>query len=119
MKEQKQAGAKIVLWTCRVGDKLAHAIHWCDIHDLKFDAVNENLPEVIKEMGGDTRKIFADEYIDDRNAWYAGGESPRPTIYRCDRKACGEKCSYPECMHTADITHAENFTKIDGTFVEK
>ena len=31
-----------------------------------FDCVNENLPEVIKEFGSDTRKIFAHEYIDDR-----------------------------------------------------
>lgn len=36
-------------------------------HGLKFDAVNENLPEVIELMGGDSRKIFANEYIDDKN----------------------------------------------------
>lgn len=29
--------------------------------------MNENLPEIIAEFGGDTRKIFANEYIDDRN----------------------------------------------------
>ena len=32
-----------------------------------FDAVNENLPEVLELFGGrDSRKITADEYIDDR-----------------------------------------------------
>ena len=50
---QRRAGAKIILWTNRVGG-------------LIFDCVNENLPEVIKEFGSDTRKIFAHEYIDDR-----------------------------------------------------
>ena len=31
-----------------------------------YDAVNENLPEIIERYGGDSRKIFADIYIDDR-----------------------------------------------------
>ena len=34
---------------------------------LKFDAVNENLPEIVEGFGGDSRKIYADVYIDDRN----------------------------------------------------
>ena len=31
--------------------------------------------------------------------------------YLCDRKACGDLCSYPECKHTSDVTHANNFQK--------
>lgn len=27
--------------------------------------------------------------------------------YLCDRKLC-ENCSYPECKHTFDISHAKN-----------
>ena len=38
--------------------------HW--EHGLKFDAVNENLPEMIEWHGNDCRKIFADVYIDDK-----------------------------------------------------
>ena len=34
-----------------------------------FDAVNENLPEAIEMFGDDSRKIFAHEYIDDKNFW--------------------------------------------------
>ena len=37
--------------------------------ELVFDAVNENLPEIVENFGSDTRKIFANEYIDDRNIW--------------------------------------------------
>ena len=66
LREQQAAGAKIILWTCRVGDKLKEAVRFCYDQRLIFDAVNENLYEVLEWMGGDTRKIFADEYIDDR-----------------------------------------------------
>lgn len=61
------AGAKLILWTCRTGELLQNAIDWCSERLLYFDAVNENLPEIIEWMGGDSRKIYADEYIDDRN----------------------------------------------------
>lgn len=58
---------KIILWTCRTGDLLSEAVEWCKTMGLKFDAVNENLPEIVEEFGGDSRKIYADIYIDDRN----------------------------------------------------
>ena len=66
LKEQKAAGNKAILWTCRTGNLLTDANWWCHAYGLWFDAVNENLPEVIEKMGGDSRKIFAHEYIDDR-----------------------------------------------------
>lgn len=66
LKEKKQ-GAKLILWTCRVGEMLEKAVTWCAEHGLEFDAVNENLPEIIESFGTDTRKIFANEYLDDRN----------------------------------------------------
>jgi hypothetical protein len=66
LKEQKVAGAKIILWTCRVKNKLYEAVDWCCEHGLTFDAVNANIPEVINYFGTDSRKVFAHEYIDDR-----------------------------------------------------
>lgn len=67
MRQQKM-GHKLILWTCRVGDKLEQAIDWCQDRGLIFDAVNQNLPEIVKSFGGDCRKVFAHEYIDDRNS---------------------------------------------------
>ncbi|MEG2332808.1 MAG: hypothetical protein RSB62_10990 [Bacteroides sp.] len=67
IKKEKEAGCKIILWTCRSGERLAEAVEWCEKHGLLFDAVNQNLPEVVSEFGGDTRKIVADKYIDDKN----------------------------------------------------
>jgi len=58
---------KLILWTCRVGEKLDEAIEWCILHGLIFDTVNENLPEIIKKFGGDNRKIYADIYLDDKS----------------------------------------------------
>lgn len=62
----KRDGIKIILWSCRNGQQLEDAVEFCRQNGLTFDAVNENLPEVQAEYGGDTRKVFADLYIDDR-----------------------------------------------------
>lgn len=66
LKKQQNLGNKVILWTCRTDILLMKARAWCDTRGLRFDAVNENLPDVIEKMGGDSRKIFANEYIDDR-----------------------------------------------------
>jgi hypothetical protein len=66
LKSQKRQGVKIILWTCRIEDRLANAVRWGKEHGLEFDAVNENVPEAIELFGGDSRKVFAHEYIDDR-----------------------------------------------------
>ena len=67
LKDQQTVGNKVVLWTCRNGNRLLEAVTWCEKLGLQFDAVNENLPEVLEWMGGDSRKIFAHWYIDDRS----------------------------------------------------
>lgn len=63
----KAMGHKLILWTCREGELLTQAVEWCKQWGLEFDAVNENLPELIKKFGNDCRKIGADYYCDDRN----------------------------------------------------
>lgn len=65
IKRQKQ-GNKIILWTCRCGEWLKDAVDWCKMYGLEFDAINENLPEMIEEYGSDSRKIFYDILIDDK-----------------------------------------------------
>jgi hypothetical protein len=66
LKREQDEGAKAILWTCRRGDELTAAAEWCTQQGIHFDAVNENLPEIIAHFGGDTRKVFANEYWDDR-----------------------------------------------------
>lgn len=64
--KRRREGNKVILWTCRCGSRLEEAISWCRRFGLEFDAVNENLPEMIEHFGNDSRKIFADVYIDDK-----------------------------------------------------
>ena len=63
---QKQTGAEIILWTNRRNERLDESVAWCKEHGIEFDAVNENLPRIIKAFGGDCRKVYADEYLDDK-----------------------------------------------------
>lgn len=56
---------RIILNTCRTGKRLKEAVIFCQRYGLIFDAINANLPDMIQK-NGDTRKIMADFYIDDK-----------------------------------------------------
>ena len=64
---EQASGNKLILWTCRAGKALSDAIDWCHDQGLSFDAINDNLPEIIELYGNNSRKITCDFYIDDRN----------------------------------------------------
>ena len=66
LKKRKAGGDKLILWTCREGDNLSAAVNWCKGLGIDFDAVNDNLPEVVKKYGVNSRKVSCDFYIDDR-----------------------------------------------------
>lgn len=66
----KQDGFWIIIWTCRAGDKLTEALTFLQKEGIRWDLVNQNMPENIEKYGGDTRKIYADYYIDDRNLYH-------------------------------------------------
>lgn len=69
-KKLKEAGVKLILWTSRdnVDGEYAldEAVQFCKNRGLEFDAVNENIKEVRALFGRDTRKVYADLYIDDK-----------------------------------------------------
>lgn len=65
--KEKASGSKIILWTCRAGQALMDATKWCAGYGLEFDAINDNLPEVVELYGNNSRKITCDIYIDDRS----------------------------------------------------
>lgn len=67
----KQLGVKIILWTCRDNDtperNLDKAVEYCNRQGLTFDAVNRNIDEVLEIFHNDTRKVYADVYLDDKS----------------------------------------------------
>lgn len=65
--KRKENGDRLILWTCREGEELERAIEWCNSLGLFFDAVNDNLPDIVEKYGCNSRKISCDFYIDDRS----------------------------------------------------
>jgi hypothetical protein len=63
----QEHGYRVILWSCRNGSALMEAVKFCAANGLHFDAINENLDEYKVLYGGDTRKVLADLYIDDRS----------------------------------------------------
>lgn len=70
----QEKGHKIILWTMRTHspyfdrDLLQEAVSFCKTWGLTFDGVNEPDADNAKLYGDDSRKIYADIYIDDHNA---------------------------------------------------
>lgn len=65
VKNQRKAGHKLILWTCREGEILFNAIKWCAQNGMEFDAINENIPETRFLYVGKA-KVIADVYLDDK-----------------------------------------------------
>ena len=68
LRELKEQGHYIIIWTCRNGDLLLSAINWLIAEGIPFDRVNDHEPGNAAHYGDNTRKIYADVYIDDKNA---------------------------------------------------
>ncbi len=63
IREEKRKGNIIILWTCRGGKELTEAVSFLKENNIPFDYVNEN---PLNPYGDTTRKLFADEYWDDK-----------------------------------------------------
>jgi hypothetical protein len=58
---------KIIIWTCRTGAPAIDAECFLQRGSFFYDLFNESCPQNVAEYGGaDTRKIYADMYIDDK-----------------------------------------------------
>lgn len=66
MKLARELGAKIILWTSRDHENLDAAVEYCRNLGWVFDAINENLKECQELFNNDTRKVYANEYWDDK-----------------------------------------------------
>ena len=68
LKQAQRQGNIVILWTCREGKRLAEALLFLQRNNFKPNYVNANCPEGIAKLQHDSRKIFADVYIDDKSA---------------------------------------------------
>jgi hypothetical protein len=62
----KREGHCIIIWTCREGEMKNKMVSWLIKKGISFDYVNENHPDNIEKFNNDSRKVFADVYIDDK-----------------------------------------------------
>lgn len=60
LRDLRELGVKLILYTCREGEELEQAEWWCAEHGLKFDRVND---DYIDRFG---RKVYAHLYIEDK-----------------------------------------------------
>lgn len=68
LKTSQRQGNTIILWTCREGKRLQEAVAFLNQNGFMPNYINCNSIEGIKMMGHDSRKVYADIYIDDKNA---------------------------------------------------
>ena len=76
IRELIDMGHEVVLWTTRNGKELTAAVEWCEDRGLHFCNVNGPAPsneaEYRNKYATESRKIYADVYIDDHNVEYVG-----------------------------------------------
>lgn len=67
LKAEQGRGSIVILWTCREGRRLREAVDALRKSGFLPNNVNSNCRSGIAAMGHDSRKVFADVYIDDKN----------------------------------------------------
>jgi hypothetical protein len=67
MKRLKSDGHYLIIWSCRQGKCLVDMVNWLIEKNIPFDRINSNHPDNVVRHGYESRKVYADVYIDDRN----------------------------------------------------
>lgn len=63
-------GYYLILWTCRTDLRLAQAVKFLAENGIKFHQFNNSCPVNVEQFSGiDTRKVYADLYIDDKGLY--------------------------------------------------
>lgn len=59
-------GGQVAIWTCRTGEHVENIKAFLARHEIPYHVFNEPFPEQLAMFPDNSRKIFADVYIDDR-----------------------------------------------------
>lgn len=73
LKEFKEAGCKLILYTMRSGVELEQAIKWCELRGIVFDGINTNPTQ---KTWTTSPKAYASCYIDDNAVGVPLRENP-------------------------------------------
>jgi phenolic acid decarboxylase len=65
-------GGRVAIWTCRSNEQQDLVEKILKKHGISYHVINESFPEFIEMFGGQSRKILASTYIDDRCLWLQG-----------------------------------------------
>ena len=101
-KMEQEAGAGLILWTCREGQLLQEAVAACESWGLHFDAINESLPSWIAAFNNAPRKVGASEYWDDRAVPMGGEQEVNQVIEAIGLPAVLKQCA----EELAELTQA-------------
>jgi hypothetical protein len=66
LKKILEHGGELGIWTCRTGEQAEKVKAKLLGADIQYHAFNENFASSLEYFPDDSRKIFADVYIDDR-----------------------------------------------------
>jgi hypothetical protein len=66
MRQLKDDGHYIIIWTCREGERQTEAINWLLEKGIPFDRINDHKPGTTEIYGYSSRKVYAHLYIDDK-----------------------------------------------------
>jgi len=67
MQRLKADGHYLIIWTCREYASQFAMIGWLNKHKIPYDQINDHAPNSAKDFGYESRKVYADVYIDDHN----------------------------------------------------
>jgi hypothetical protein len=67
MKQAKELGHLIIVWTARSGQYLENAKVFLDENNIPYDYLNENPEDEYAKRGEQGRKLFCNYYLDDRS----------------------------------------------------
>lgn len=97
MQELKRRGHHLIIWTCREGQDQTDAINFLLEKGIPFDNINCNARENFERYSNDSRKVYADIYIDDRNL--GGFPGWKEALRLIDEGTNEEKCNpYEGCF---------------------
>ncbi|KAA6351244.1 hypothetical protein EZS27_001390 [termite gut metagenome] len=65
MRKLKADGHYLIIWTCREGERQTEMINWLLEKSIPFDRINDHRSGSVELYGHNSRKVYADLYIDD------------------------------------------------------